>query len=130
MLNSAVIMGRLSREPELKKTANGVPVVSFSLAVERDSKNADGTREVDFIPVVAWRGTAEFLSRYFRKGSRAVIAGQLQTRKYTDKNGNNRETMEVVARNVYFGESKQTDTLRGIDADVEPEFDELEAVLR
>lgn len=105
MLNHITIMGRLVRDPELRSTQTGTPVASFTLAVDRDRKGPDGERTTDFIDCVAWRGTAEFVSRYFSKGRMAVVDGRLQIREYTDREGNNRRTAEVVAENVYFGDS-------------------------
>ena len=111
MLNHIVIMGRLTRDPELKTTNNGIPVVSFSLAVDRDFADKEsGERGVDFIDVTAWRHTAEFVSRYFTKGRMAVVSGRLQTRNWTDKDGNKRKAVEIVADNVYFGDSKRNDS--------------------
>ena len=108
MLNKIFIMGRLTRDPELRRTQNGTAVTSFSLAVDRDYKSQSGEKETDFIDVVAWRGTAEFVSKYFTKGRMAVIDGRLQLRDWTDRDGNRRKSAEVVADNVYFGESKGT----------------------
>lgn len=108
MLNHIVIMGRLTRDPELRRTGSGLAVASFSVAVERDFPNQQtGQREVDFIDCVAWRQTGEFVSKWFTKGSMIVVSGRLQIRKWTDKDGKNRTTAEVVADNVYFGESKK-----------------------
>lgn len=108
MLNHIVLMGRLTRDPELRRTASGVAVASFSLAVDRDFGNREtGERETDFIDVVAWRGTAEFVSKYFSKGRMAVVSGRLQIRPWTDKDGNKRRSAEVVADNIYFGDSKR-----------------------
>ncbi|MFI3249388.1 MAG: single-stranded DNA-binding protein [Eubacteriales bacterium] len=107
MLNKIILMGRLTRDPELRHTQTGLPVASFSLAVDHDFKDKNtGDRGVDFINIVAWRGTAEFVKRYFAKGRMAVVEGRLQMRDYTDKNGNKRTAAEVVAENVYFGDSK------------------------
>ena len=109
MLNHIVIMGRLTRDPELRRTGTGIAVTSFSVAVDRDfGKNENGERETDFIDCVAWRQTGEFVSKYFTKGSMAVVSGRLQIRSWTDKDGNKRRTAEVVADNVYFGESKRS----------------------
>ena len=109
MLNHIVIMGRLVRDPELRRTGSGVAVTSFTLAVDRDfGKNENGERETDFIDCVAWRQTGEFVSKYFTKGSMIVVSGRLQIRGWTDKDGNKRRTAEVVADNVYFGESKRS----------------------
>ena len=108
MLNHIVIMGRLVRDPELRRTGTGVAVASFSLAVDRDFSPRDGgERETDFIDCVAWRQTGEFVSKYFTKGRMAVVSGRLQIRSWTDKDGNKRRTAEVVADNVYFGDSKR-----------------------
>ena len=110
MLNHIVIMGRLTRDPELRRTGSGVAVASFSLAVDRDfGKNENGERETDFIDCVAWRQTGEFVSKYFTKGRMAVVSGRLQIRSWNDKDGNKRRTAEVVADNVYFGDSKRDD---------------------
>ena len=108
MLNHIVIMGRLTRDPELRRTGSGVAVASFSLAVDRDFAPKDGgERETDFIDCVAWRQTGEFVSKYFAKGRMAVVSGRLQIRGWTDKDGNKRRSAEVVADNVYFGDSKR-----------------------
>ena len=108
MLNHIVIMGRLVRDPELRRTGSGVAVASFTLAVDRDfGKNENGEKETDFIDCVAWRQTGEFVSKYFTKGRMAVVSGRLQIRSWTDKDGNKRRTAEVVADNVYFGDSKR-----------------------
>lgn len=111
MLNHIVIIGRLTRDPELKTTNSGIPVVSFSIAVDRDFADKEsGEHGVDFIDVTAWRHTAEFVSRYFTKGRMAVVSGRLQTRNWTDKEGNKRKAVEIVADNVYFGDSKRNDS--------------------
>ena len=108
MLNHIVIMGRLTRDPELRRTGSGVAVTSFSLAVDRDFAPKDGgERETDFIDCVAWRQTGEFVSKYFAKGRMAVVSGRLQIRSWPDKAGNKRRSAEVVADNVYFGDSKR-----------------------
>ena len=108
MLNHIVLMGRLTRDPELRRTGSGVAVASFSLAVDRDFGGRDGgEKETDFIDIVAWRGTAEFVSKYFSKGRMAVVSGRLQIRNWTDKEGGKRRSAEVVADNVYFGDSKR-----------------------
>ena len=107
MLNHIVLMGRLTRDPELRQTQSGVSVASFSLAVDRDYQNRDsGEKQTDFIDIVAWRSTAEFVSKYFAKGKMAVVSGRLQIRDWTDREGGKRRSAEVVADNVYFGESK------------------------
>ena len=113
MLNQIVIMGRLTRDPELRRTGSGIAVAAFTLAVDRDYKPDDGERECDFIDCVAWRGTGEFVSRYFSKGRMAVVQGRLQIRAWTDKDGNKRRSAEVVADNVYFGDSKKEQTTGG-----------------
>ena len=108
MLNHIVIMGRLTRDPELRRTGTGVAVASFTVAVDRDfGKNENGEKETDFIDCVAWRQTGEFVSKYFTKGRMAVVSGRLQIRSWTDKDGNKRRTAEVVADNVYFGDSRR-----------------------
>ena len=106
MLNHIDIMGRLTKDPELRRTGSGTAVASFTVAVDRDFKSDSGERETDFIECVAWRNTAEFVSKYFQKGSMAVVSGRLQIRGWTDKDGNKRRTAEVVADNVYFGSAK------------------------
>ena len=109
MLNHIVIMGRLVRDPELRRTGTGIAVASFTVAVDRDFGSRDGgERETDFIDCVAWRSTGEFVSKYFTKGSMIVVSGRLQIRNWNDKDGNKRRSAEVVADNVYFGESKRS----------------------
>ena len=108
MLNHITIMGRLTRDPELRRTGSGTAVASFTLAVDRDfGKNENGERETDFIDCVAWRQTGEFVSKYLTKGRMAVVSGRLQIRGWTDKDGNKRRSAEVVADNVYFGDSRR-----------------------
>ena len=108
MLNKIFLQGRLVADPELRHTPNGVPVASFLLAVDRDFKSREtGERQADFINIVAWRQTGEFVSRYFTKGRMAIVEGKLQTREYTDRDGNRRTATEVVADQVYFGDSKR-----------------------
>ena len=107
MLNKIFIMGRLTRDPELRRTQSGTAVTSFSLAVDRDFKSQSGEKETDFIDVVAWRSTAEFVAKYFTKGRMAIVEGRLQIRPWTDKEGNSRRSAEVVADNIYFGDSKR-----------------------
>ncbi len=110
MLNHITIMGRLTRDPELRYTQSQTPVASFTLAVDRDFGGRDGgEKQTDFIDCVAWRQTAEFVSKYFAKGSMAVVSGRLQIRDWTDKDGNKRRNAEVVVDNIYFGESKRRD---------------------
>ena len=110
MLNKIIIMGRLTRDPELRRTGSGTAVTSFSLACDRDFKSQSGDKETDFIEVVAWKNTAEFVSKYFSKGRMAVVEGRLQIRDWTDKAGNKRTTAEVVADNVYFADSKRSES--------------------
>lgn len=112
MLNHITVMGRLTRDPELKRTTQGVPVVSFTLAVERDYQTGE-EKISDFIDIVAWRNTAEFVSRYFAKGRMAVVSGRLQIRDWTDKEGNKRRNAEVIADSVYFADSKKSSTEGG-----------------
>ncbi len=106
MLNHITLAGRLVADPELRRTQSGIAVASFNLAVDQDYKAQNGERGVDFIPIVAWRGTAEFAEKYFEKGQMAIISGRLSTRRYEDKNGNKRTAYEVVASNIYFAGSK------------------------
>lgn len=109
-LNHIVLHGRMTKEPELRRTGSGVAVTSFTMAVDRDIANKEtGERETDFIDCVAWRGAGEFVEKHFHKGSMAVVSGRLQIRSWTDKEGNKRRTAEVVADNVYFGDSKKED---------------------
>ena len=120
-------MGRLTRDPELRRTGSGTAVTSFSLACDRDFKSRSGDKETDFIEVVAWKNTAEFVSKYFGKGRMAVVEGRLQTRDWTDREGGKRVATEIVADNVYFGDSKRdsdsgtassySDTLSGMTQD-------------
>ena len=110
MLNKIIIMGRLTRDPELRRTGSGTAVTSFSLACDRDFKSQSGEKETDFIEVVAWKNAAEFVSKYFSKGRMAVVEGRLQIRDWTDKAGNKRTTAEVVADNVYFADSKRSES--------------------
>lgn len=137
MLNKIFIMGRLTRDPELRRTQNGTAVAGFALAVDRDYKNADGTKDTDFIEVVAWRSSAEFVSKYFAKGRMAVVEGRLQIRDWQDKDGNKRRNAEVIADNVYFGDSKKNDyggapvggyKAAGKAVDVEPEAEDFAEV--
>ena len=110
MLNRVVCMGRITKDIELRHTQTGTSVASFTLACDRDFKAKDGSKETDWIDIVAWRGTADFVSKYFGKGRTAVVEGRLQTRNYEDKDGNKRKVVEIVADNVYFGDSKKTDS--------------------
>lgn len=120
MLNKIAIMGRLTRDPELRHTGSDTAVVSFTLAVDRDFKAQNGEKETDFIDVVAWRNTAEFVSKYFQKGTMAVVSGRLQLRSYNDKDGNKRKVAEVVAENVYFAESKNRQDTPRVSSDYQP----------
>ena len=112
MLNKAILMGRLTRDPELRYTQNNTPVVTFSLAIDR-SYSRGQERQTDFIDIVAWRRTAEFVSQWFTKGMMAVVVGSIQSRRWQDKNGNNRTSIEVVADEVQFGESKRSREANG-----------------
>ena len=117
MLNKIIIMGRLTRDPELRRTQTGTPVASFTLAVDRDQKDKQtGERKTDFIDCVAWRQTGEFVSKYFTKGRMAVVEGRLQMRDWTDKDGNKRRSAEVAADNIYFGDSKHEGDSGGYSA--------------
>ena len=107
MLNKVIIMGRLVKDPELRRTQSGTAVTSFRIAVDRDFKSQDGSKQADFFDVVAWRNTAEFVSKYFTKGRMAIVEGRLQTRDWTDRDGGKRRSAEVIAENVYFGDSKR-----------------------
>lgn len=125
MLNRITMTGRVTHDPELRKTASDISVTSFSIANQRNYKNADGERDTDFFDVTAWRATAEFVTQYFRKGSLITVDGRLESRKYTDKNGNNRVAIEIKADNVYFGESKgdgQKTADTGSAGDFVPDF--------
>ena len=107
MLNSITLMGRMTKDPELRRTESGLAVTSFSLACERDYAPQGGEREIDFIDVVCWRNAAEFVEKYFSKGMMAVVTGRLQIRVWTDKDGNKRRSAEILADHVYFGEGKK-----------------------
>lgn len=107
MLNHITIMGRLTRDPELRRTNGGTPVSSFTLAVDRDFGGSGQEKETDFLDVVAWRNTAEFVSKYFSKGRMAIVSGRLQIRNWTDKDGTKRRAAEIVADSIYFGDSRQ-----------------------
>ena len=124
MLNRIVIMGRLTSNPEMRTTQTGTAVTSFSLAVDRDFKDKDtGEKSTDFIDVVAWRSTAEFVSNHFTKGRMAVVEGRLQIRDWTDKEGGKRRSAEVIANNVYFGDSqKKPDPMTSLAAKVQSTF--------
>lgn len=115
-MNKAILMGRLTRDPEMRTTPNQVPVCTFTIAVDRRFKSANGERQADFIPVVAWRQQAEFVGRYFRKGSRIVVVGSIQTRNWDDQEGKKRTTTEVIADEIYFGDSKKGDSTAGYES--------------
>jgi len=125
MLNRIIVMGRMTRDPELRRTNSGTAVASFSLAVDRDFKSQSGEKETDFIDVVAWRNTAEFVSKYFSKGHMAVVEGRLQLRDWTDKDGNKRRSAEIVANSVYFGDSKR-DGGDTVQSEPQGDFSEIE----
>lgn len=110
MLNRVILMGRLTKDPELRHTQSDIPVASFTLAVDRGYKRDNDAVNADFINIVAWRGTAEFVSKWFSKGQLVAVSGKIQTRNYTDANGNNRTVTEVVADEAFFAESKQKKT--------------------
>lgn len=118
MLNTITIMGRLTRDPELRRTSSGVAVASFTLACERDFAPQGADKETDFIDVCAWRYTAEFIEKYFSKGQMAIVTGRLQIRNWEDKEGNKRRSAEILADHVYFGEAKRDKTTQG-----EPQYD-------
>ena len=126
MLNKVIIMGRLTRDPELRRTQGGTAVTSFTLAVDRDFKSQSGEKETDFIDVVAWRNTGEFAAKYLAKGRMAAVEGRIQVRDWQDKDGNRRKSVEVVADNVYFADSKRDSKPQESRTVDEPEFDEIE----
>ena len=125
MLNRIIVMGRMTRDPELRRTNSGTAVASFTVAVDRDFKSQSGEKETDFIDIVAWRNTAEFVSKYFSKGRMAVVEGRLQLRDWTDKEGNKRRTAEIVADSVYFGDSKR-DGGDTVQSEPQGDFSEIE----
>ena len=108
MLNHITAAGRLTKDPELRRTQNGVAVASFTIACDRDIKDASGNKQTDFIDCVAWRSTAEFIDKYLTRGRMVIVSGRLQMREWTDKNGNKRRNAEILAENVYFADSKRT----------------------
>lgn len=112
-LNKIIVMGRLTKNPEMRRTASGIAATSFTIAVDRDYKGQNGEKETDFIDIVAWRNTAEFVNTYFEKGRMAVVEGRLQIRTWTDKENNKRRNAEVVADHVYFGDSKSNNDSTG-----------------
>lgn len=113
MLNSSVLMGRLVADPELRHTNSDTAVTSFTIAVDRSYQKTGSDRQVDFIDIVAWRSTAEFVCKYFRKGQLIAVQGSIQTRSYTDKDGNKRKAFEIVADNVHFAEPKRGENPQG-----------------
>lgn len=125
MLNVIVVMGRLVRDPELRRTNSGTAVTSFTLAVDRDFKGQDGERETDFIDVVAWKATAEMAAKFFTKGRMAAVKGRLQLRDWTDKNGVKRRVAEIIADTVFFADRRPDAAARG-GVDVPGEFVELD----
>jgi len=128
VLNKIIAMGRLTRDPELRQTPAGVNVASFSIACDRDFKDkSTGEKQTDFIDVVAWRSTADFVSRFFTKGRMAVVEGRLQIRNWEDQSGNKRRTAEIVAENIYFGDSKPSDGAPAASTVMhpEPEYEEV-----
>ena len=128
MLNHITIMGRLTRDPELRYTQSQTPVASFTLAVDRDFGSRDGgEKQTDFIDCVAWRQTAEFVSKYFQKGSMAVVSGRLQIRDWTDREGGKRRSAEVVVDNIYFGESRRRESSEGSSYDSRSSYSSYEA---
>lgn len=127
MLNHVSLMGRLAKDPELRRTQSGVAVTSLRIACARDYKPNDAERETDWLDVVCWRGTAEFAAKYFAKGRMIVVAGRLQSRDWTDKDGNKRTAVEVVADSVYFGDSKREDSgVKPAGRAVDVKFDDLD----
>lgn len=124
MLNHITVMGRLTKDPDLRYTPNGIAVASFTIACERDFKGPDGEKETDFFECMAWRNTAEFVSNYFTKGRMAVVSGRLQTRTFQDREtGKNRKVYEIVAEHVYFGDSKKDDGFQGRQTSFGTEID-------
>ena len=132
MLNHITAAGRLTKDPELRRTQNGVAVASFTIACDRDIKDASGNKQTDFIDCVAWRNTAEFVHKYFTRGRIAVVSGRLQIREWTDNNGNKRRNAEILAESVYFGDSKRevenTEKHETKEAEQTVDFDQVEIV--
>ena len=126
MLNNIIIMGRLTRDPELRRTQGGTAVTSFTMAVDRDFKSQSGEKETDFIDVVAWRNTGEFAAKYLAKGRMAAVEGRIQVRDWQDKDGNRRKSVEVVADNVYFADSKRDSKPQESRTVDDQESDEIE----
>ena len=119
MLNNVTIMGRLAKDPELRKTTSGLSVTTVSIACDRDIRNANGEKETDWVDITAWRGTADFICNNFTKGRMIIVEGRLQTRSWTDKDGNKQSKLEVLADNVYFGDSKKSSGNDGYSAGTE-----------
>ena len=126
MLNTISIMGRFTRDPELRYTSAGTPIASFTLAVDRDYSGADGEKKTDFIDCVAFKGTAEFVSKHFAKGTMAVVNGRLQFRDWQDRDGNKRRNAEILVANIYFGERKQQGAVDVAAGDYTEGFEELD----
>ena len=126
MLNRIIVMGRMTRDPELRRTNSGTAVASFTVAVDRDFKSQSGEKETDFIDVVAWRNTGEFAAKYLAKGRMAAVEGRIQVRDWQDKDGNRRKSVEVVADNVYFADSKRDSKPQESRTVDDQEFDEIE----
>lgn len=126
MLNKIIIMGRLTRDPEMRHTQSGTAVTSFTMAVDRDFKSQSGEKETDFIDVVAWRNTGEFAAKYLAKGRMAAVEGRIQVRDWQDKDGNRRKSVEVVADNVYFADSKRDSKPQDSRTVDDQEFDDIE----
>ena len=130
MLNHITAAGRLTKDPELRRTQNGVAVASFTIACDRDIKDASGNKQTDFIDCVVWRNTAEFVDKYFTRGRMVIVSGRLQMREWTDKNGNKRRNAEILAENVYFGDSKRevenTEKSETKEAEQTVDFDQVE----
>ena len=126
MLNNCAISGRLTRDPELRHTVSGTAVCSFTLAVDRDFRNQSGEKETDWIDVVCWKSTAEYVHRYATKGRLLMVSGRLQTRNYTDKSGNNRKAVEIIASSVYFGDKHETQNAAPVEASDE-KFTEIDS---
>ena len=126
MLNQITVMGRLVRDPEIRYTQSGTPVTSFTLAVDRDYSGADGEKKTDFIDCIAFKGTAEFVSKHFAKGTMAVVNGRLQFRDWQDRDGNKRRNAEILVENIYFGERKQQGAVDVAAGDYTEGFEELD----
>ena len=125
-MNKIFLMGRLTKNPELRRTGSGTAVTSFTMAVDRDFKSQSGEKETDFIDVVAWRSNAEFVAKYFAKGRMAIVEGRLQIREWKDAEGNKRRNAEVIADNVYFGDSNANRDSSAVSGNTNPAFQEVE----